>query len=349
MITSGRAKSGFGVAALLAFAVGGCGGDGGHAGDGGQHKELPTAAVAVATIEPAGQLSSEQIVGTVESEQVAVIEAKISGTVASVSVRPGERVAAGQQLITLDAPEIAARRDQARAQFERARNEFEKFRKLRESEAVSELDFERVRGEYERARAALDEAATMLDYTTVSAPFDGIVARRMVDPGSQATPGRGLLVIEDPARLQFAAQVPEALVSGVDVGDSLEVTIDATGSRIEGEVIEVAPSADPASRTFLVKVRLPETDGLRSGQFGRVSIPVAEVERLTVPESALVRRGQLEMLFIAEDERARMRLVRSGRRWPGGIEIVSGLEPGERVVVEGAAGLRDGQPLDIGP
>lgn len=305
--------------------------------------------VRVAVIRAESGRRVDEIAGTVQSEQVAVIESQVAGTVREVAVTPGQTVARGDVLIRLDAPEIEARRDQALAQFERAREEFEKFQRLFEGEAVSRLDYDRVKREFERARAALDEAETLLGYTTIRASFDGLVTRRMVDPGNQAIPGRGLLVIEDPARFEFAAQIPEGLITSIRHGETLAVSIDALDATLDGVVSEIAPSADPSSRTFLVKLTLPPADGLRGGLFGRALVPVEGEDMLAVPDSALVRRGQLEMLFIVQDDRARMRLVRSGRRWDGRIEIVSGLEPGERVVVGGAASLRDGQPVTILP
>lgn len=332
----------------LALVAAGCGHGGGH-GDKAEPPKLEPASVRVEVVEPGGERSGEDVVGTVESERTAVIEAKVAGTVADVRVRPGERVAAGEVMVLLDAPEVAARRDQALAQYNRAESEFQKFQQLIQSKAISQIDFDRVEGEFRRATAALEEAETMVDYTKVSAPFDGIVSRRMADPGSQAAPGRGLLVLEDDSRLQFAAEVPEGLVDTLEIGQPLEVAINVLGAPLTAEVVEISPSANPASRTFLVKAKLPPAEGLRSGQFGRTRIPLAQSAVLTVPSSAVVRRGQLEMLFIEREGRAAMRLVRSGRVFGERVEIVSGLEPGERVVVEGAGGLRDGQPLDVLP
>ncbi len=336
------------AALILLSLLTGCGHDSSSHPEKEHTKPEQPASVKVEVIEQTGHVGGEDVVGNVESERTAVIEAKVAGTVAEVNVRPGERVAAGDVLVLLDAPEVAARRDQALAQFERAEQEYAKFKQLVESKAISQLDFERVEGEYRRAKAALEEAETMVGYTIIGAPFDGVVARRMADPGSQASPGRGLLVIEDDSRLQFAAEVPEGLVGAVQTGQTLDVVTDTLGKPVPGVVVEVSPSANRASRTFLIKIRLPKTEGLRSGQFGRVRVPLAETGILTVPQQAVVRRGQLEMLFLDRNGRAEMRLVRSGRVFGDRVEIVSGLEPGERVVVEGASSLRDGQPLKSG-
>lgn len=337
------------LAPLMASFMAGCGQDSGSHQQTETATPLEPATVKVEVIQEVGQAGGEDIVGSVESERTAVIEAKVSGTVADVKVRPGERVAAGDVLVLLDAPEVTARRDQALAQYERAEQEFTKYQQLIASKAISQLDFERVESEFRRATAALEEAETMVNYTMIGAPFDGVVARRMADPGSQAAPGRGLLMLEDDTRLQFAAEVPEGLVNSIMLGQSLHVVLDVLGKPISGEVVEISPSADRASRTFLIKIRLPQVQGLRSGQFGRVRVPLTETGVLTVPSDAIVRRGQLEMLFMERDGRASMRLVRSGRIFGDRIEIVSGLESGEHVVVEGASKLRDGQSLNLQP
>ncbi|MFO1476514.1 MAG: efflux RND transporter periplasmic adaptor subunit, partial [Verrucomicrobiota bacterium] len=109
------------------------------------------------------------------------------------------------------------------------------------------------------------------------------------------------------------------------------------------------PAGDPNSRTFLVKLDLPETPGLRTGQFGRVAMPVGTTRVLQAPVSALVTRGQMEIVFVVRDNKALLRLVKSGRKDGGLVELVSGVDAGEKLVTDGAAGLMDGQPLTIKP
>jgi RND family efflux transporter MFP subunit len=109
---------------------------------------------------------------------------------------------------------------------------------------------------------------------------------------------------------------------------------------------EIAPAADPGSRTFLVKLDLPSQPGLRAGQFGRVAMPVGETSALRVPASAVVQRGQMELIFVVNDNQARLRLVKTGKRLGDEVELVSGVEAGEKIVAEGAVGLMDGQPVE---
>jgi RND family efflux transporter MFP subunit len=118
---------------------------------------------------------------------------------------------------------------------------------------------------------------------------------------------------------------------------------------IEGTVSEISPVADPVSRTFNVKLDLPPTEGLRTGQFGRVSVPVAEVKLLLVPQSAVLKRGQMELVFVAKDGKAALRLVKTGKGLEGRVEVLSGLEEGEQIIVSETAKLTDGQPVTIQP
>jgi RND family efflux transporter MFP subunit len=189
------------------------------------------------------------------------------------------------------------------------------------------------------------EAEALSGYAKIVAPFNGVVARKLADEGDLAMPGKPLLELEGRAGLRLVADVPTLLASRVLPDAKLAVRLDTLAQPITGAVAEISPAADPASRTVRVKVDLPETAGLRAGQFGRLAVPIGEAAFLFVPPPALVRRGQLEILFVAADGKAQMRLVRAGKETPQGIEILAGLAPGEAVVVEGAGNLRDGQPL----
>jgi len=113
--------------------------------------------------------------------------------------------------------------------------------------------------------------------------------------------------------------------------------------------VELTPVADPASRTFLVTLDLPVTEGVRSGQFGRVLVPMDEIRSIHVPVSALVMRGQMEMVFVVEQQQARLRIVRTGQRTDADVELLSGISAGESIVQDGAEQLRDGQPVTLQP
>ena len=288
---------------------------------------------------------TEAVVGTVKSRQTADIEAKVSGRITSLPVVLGQVVKEGDLLVALATQESQARLEQAEAALRQAEIDSQRVGKLRQGGAATQSEFDSVTYRYQSAQAVVAEAKALLAYARITAPSGGVVARKDADVGDLALPGRPLLRIEDPTHLRLEAEVPGSVLARLKPGDTLAVRVDAVGAQIQGKVAEIAPVADPATRSVRVKLDLPETPGLLPGQFGRVAVPLAEAEFLVVPVAAVVQRGQLEIVFVAREGRAQMRLVRSGRPLDGGVEILSGLSAGEAVVVEGATGLLDGQPL----
>jgi RND family efflux transporter MFP subunit len=173
-----------------------------------------------------------------------------------------------------------------------------------------------------------------------------VVTRKLADVGDLAMPGKPLLEIEAPTSLRFEADLPEAILDRVKLGAKMPVRL---AKVVEGIVSEISPVADPVSRTFNVKLDLPPTEGLRTGQFGRVSVPVAEVKLLLVPQSAVLKRGQMELIFVAQQGTAALRLVKTGKVLEDRVEVLSGLEEGEQVIVSESAQLTDGQPVTLQP
>ena len=290
----------------------------------------------------------EEVVGTVAAELRAVVSAKVSGAIEQMNAVPGQAVTAGFVIARLHALEITARRDQALAMRDDARQEFERVKQLLEQKIESQQKFDAVATRHRTAQGALDEANAMRTYTTLLAPFDGVIVRKRADQGDLATPGLPLVEIENPQRLRLEAEVPEAAANRIQLGNAYPVTIDAAQMHTNAPVSEIAPSANPFSRTVLIKLNLPRGPALHAGQFGRVTIPTGEKCALIVPASAVVTRGQLEFVFVVSGKTAVMRIVRSGRRAAGGVEILAGLTDGEHVVTDGAENLRDGQAIQEG-
>ena len=306
---------------------------------------LPPATVRVQKIEAVTQPIVEEVVGTVQPKLQAVIEAKISGRITRLPVAVGQTVRQGDLLAQLDSQEIEARLEQAKATLRQAELEFQRTQNLRKQNAATQAEFDLVQARYNVAKAAGAEAEAISSYTRIVAPFDGAIARKLADEGDLAMPGKPLLELEGRAGLRLVADVPSSLATRVSPGVNMPVRVDVLPDPLTGTVAEIAPAADPVSRTVRVKVDLPVAQGLRSGQFGRLAVPASECSVLLVPPAARVRRGQLDILFVAADSKAQLRLVRLGKETSQGAEIISGLMPGETVVVEGAELLRDGQPL----
>jgi RND family efflux transporter MFP subunit len=329
---------------IIAF-VAGCGKH--HEPTAATGESLPPATVQVQKIETVKQPAVEEIVGTVEPKLQAVIEAKVSGRITRLPVRLGQSVKQGDMLVELATQEVQARLDQANAAFRQAEQDFNRVSNLHKQTAATQSELDSAQARFNVAKAAVAEAEAMSGYAKIVAPFDSVVARKLADEGDLAMPGKPLLELEGRTGLRLVADVPGRLASHVQPEAKLAVRVDTQADPITGTVAEISPAADPASRTVRMKVDLPETAGLRSGQFGRLAVPVSEAAFLFVPPPALVRRGQLEILFVAADGKAQMRLVRTGKETAQGIEILAGLAAGEAIVIEGAGNLRDGQPLQM--
>jgi len=333
------------IAVGLAAALAGCGHQPEHA----RLPALPNATVRTDVVQSRKRVATEEVVGTVRAKLRSVIEAKVSGRIEQLLVAPGQQVKAGEQLVVIDAREVQARFDQAAALRQQAEADLKRLSSLYAQKIVSQAEFDNAQARARVAVAGVAEAETMLGYTKVIAPFAGVITRKHADVGDLATPGKPLLELEDSTALRLEADVPEAVVGKLNLGDNLPVRISALEQELAGKVSEIAPAADPSSRTFLVKLDLPGNHNLRAGQFGRVAMPIGETTTLRVPTSAVVQRGQMEIVFVVSDGKALLRLVKTGKRIGSEVELVSGIDAGEKVVIENAPGLVDGQRLTIQP
>jgi len=301
----------------------------------------------VAKVENRSRLVTEEVVGSVRAKLHSSIEAKISGKIEQMLVVPGQTVKAGELLAQLDQREVKARLDQALALRQQAEQELRRATDLLKERAVSKQEFDAAQSRERVTAASVTEIETLLGYTKVVAPFTGIITRKLADVGDLAAPGKLLLEMEDPSALRLEADVPEALIDQLERGSKCSIRIGSLTNIVEGVSSEITPVADPSSRTFLVKFDLPASTGLRVGQFGRVLVPVGEAVGLRVPASAVVQRGQMELVFVVTNATAQLRLVKTGKRIADEVEVVSGISPGEEVVRENATNLTDGQPVRI--
>ena len=196
-----------------------------------------------------------------------------------------------------------------------------------------------VAGAEARAREAgkvVEEAAIGLGYTTITAQEPGEVAKRLVEPGDLAFPGKELLSLQTGGSLQLEAMVRESLIGRVSLHDALSVKVTALGDGLlSGEVVEIEPLADPVTRSFLVKVRLPEEPGLYPGMFGRLLVPLGREEVVLVPREAVTRVGQLETVLVETGKGWQPVYVRTGRTHEGRVEVLSGLSGGEKIGISG--------------
>jgi RND family efflux transporter MFP subunit len=186
------------------------------------------------------------------------------------------------------------------------------------------------------ARAQAEGARVMTTYARIVSPIDGVVTDRRVEKGDVAAPGQWLLVVYDPARMRLEAPVPMRLAGALSVGQQVGVVLTDPERPRTGRITEIVPEIDPQSRTQKVKVLLDDPSGLRPGAFGRLIAPGGSVEVVRVPEAAVLRVGQLEMVRVVRDGRTLRRLVTTGAHRDGQVEILSGLEDGETVLASAA-------------
>jgi multidrug efflux system membrane fusion protein len=311
----------------------------------------PPRAVAVERARLDGSGAGEEAIGTVRARSSAAISATVVGRVRVLDVTLGRRVRAGDVLARISADEIGAKRDQSEALYARAKIDFDRAKGLLAHDAIPRAQYDSAAAELEIASARRAEAIAMADHTVLRAPFAGVVTAKLASVGDTAMPGQPLLVLDDPRALRLEATVPEIAARALRVGQPVPVRVDGAGHELEGTVAEISPAADPTSRTVLAKVDLPADPALHPGVLGRLRLPAAtgEPRSVLVSSAALVRRGQLEELFVVERGRARLRLVKTGRVTGGATEILSGLTAGELVVAADTAGLLDGQAVEARP
>jgi RND family efflux transporter MFP subunit len=354
------------LVALLSAGVAltGCGRPSGNAGSGdsGGAADVagrPVARVSTAVVRATEQPLPTEVVGTVRPAQRAVIAPKLMGAIESLPVTLGQRVVVGEVLARISAAEILARVAQARAQLNLAQRDLDRERSLL-TQGASTADL--VRSLEDRATmtlAMVREAEVMLGYAEIRAPFDGVVVRKLAQAGDFASPGFPLLELEGTSNFQIEANLPESLAAALTVGQEIPAVTPRSGASFTALLAELSPSAEAAARTVPVKLSVPAGAAVRSGEFIRLRIPGPMVRRLTMPASALSVLGQMERVFVvtgpdsaasAATSRAGLRLVRTGSALPGGdLEILAGLDAGERVVLNPPASLREGDRLEVLP
>jgi RND family efflux transporter MFP subunit len=316
-------------------------------------------------------------VGTVHASRTSPLSSQVMGTITTVSAREGDQVKRGQVLVTVDDAQPRAAVEQAQAALSAADHELSAadselalsqstFNRLqilygKKSLSAQEYDEGRTRLQSSEARrdtaraaraqsaAALEQARTHLDYTRIRAPFDGVVTERRVDPGALASPGTPLLTVEAGGQYRLEAAVDERDLSLVHLGEVVPVTLDALGdTELKGRVAQIVPAADPASRSFTVKIDLPANKNLRSGIFGRTAFARGTRQAVLVPPSAVAEHGQLQTVYVvSENGIATLRYVTLGLPRVNGREVLSGLSAGETVVAAPAGGDLAGKRIEV--
>lgn len=295
----------------------------------------------------------EEAVGTLKAATRTEIAARIMAPIEEVHATAGDIVEAGELLISLDSRDVESQLSQARAALEgakvsmrQAEADFERDSKLFEKDAVSKRQLEHsktalevARAEVDRAEEAVLEAKVSLSYTAIKAPQAGTIVDRLAEPGDTARPGVPLLVLYDPGSLRLEVPVMENLAVKLEKGDALTVRIEALDREVDAVVDEIVPQAEAVSRSFLVKVALPRAEGLFEGMFGRLLIPGGTRRHLCLATAAIQTVGQNKFVYVVDQDEnggrsLQRRFITTGRiGMPGRIEVLSGLQAGDRVLL----------------
>lgn len=322
--------------------------------------------VSVLAVQPANVPDMLDAVGTVRAAQSSNLASQMMGNIVEMRVREGDRVQRGQVLAVIDDSQPRATLDRAIAadaaaqqqllaaesDLSLAESTLKRYQTLYERKSVSPQEFDEVRtrqqsslahrdmarADHAQAKAALKQARTTLDYSRIRAPFDGVVTEKKADPGTLASPGMPILIVEDVSRYRLEATINENDLRWVRAGQAVPVIIDALGkAELAGRVVQIVPAADMASRSFLVKIELPADSRLRSGLFGRALFSRGKRQSLLIPRTAVIERGQLEGVFVLDQNKvATLRYITLGRSSGDDVEVLAGLQSGERLVVKPA-------------
>jgi RND family efflux transporter MFP subunit len=289
----------------------------------------------------------ESATGSIQAVHETTISSKLPARVTEMNIKAGQTVNKGEVLLRLDDAELQAKLQKAKsnvvmaeAAHAQAVLDERRFATLLMSQATSRQLYENAAtrlksadAELRMVREAVKEVQSLLDYTVIAAPMDGIVIDKKVDVGDTVMPGQILLKLYDQKQMQIVASVRESLTFKLKVGQNIGVRVDALNRLCSGTVSEIVPESNSASRTFLVKVTGPCPAGIYTGMFGRILIPLENEEVLLIPCRAIRNVGQLELVDVAVAGHAVRRSVRAGRKFGEEIEVLSGLRQNEQVIV----------------
>ncbi|MFN2381957.1 MAG: efflux RND transporter periplasmic adaptor subunit [Guyparkeria sp.] len=298
--------------------------------------------------------------GTVTASRQAPVASRMSGFVRELNVDEGDSVSEGDVLLVIDPASLESQIRQAEANLGKARSalnnareEYERFKRLFEKEAIPERQFEQVRlaldaarGDFESAEAAVAQARSQTEYTRIEAPFDGVVTERRVEPGQLANPGQTLLMLQGSEAREIRVEVDDSAFAALPPGTRTQVDYrdaKAVERHFEAEVLTALSAADPVTRTHTVKLGVPASLDINPGQFVSVRVTLDQRQAIVVPSSAIRQRAGIDGVFVLDDDdRARFRVVRLGRETNGERAVLSGLMAGDRVVTQAEGHLANG-------
>ncbi len=301
--------------------------------------------------------------GTVVSANRVEVSSRLSGYVNDLDVHEGQEVKKGRLLFAVDPTGVkeqirqaTAELANAKAALDEARDNYNRYKNLYRQQSASlanyqqaERNYKVAQGSGQAAEAALAAVQAQLKYAEVRAPFDALVVSKLADNGQLSSPGTPVLILENPNHLQVQVQVDEQTFAHLALGQEVPIQVegkDLAPRTVTGQVERMVAAADPTTHTHLVKIELPNNSGASSGQFVLVRIPVGQHEGIIVPQQALYNRAGIMGVFVIDHgDRAQFRMVTPGENLPHGRAILSGLFPGDRLIVSAQGTLANGEKI----
>jgi len=289
-------------------------------------------------------------VGTLLANEAVMIRPEVDGRIETIHFQEGQLVRKGDKLVSIDASEVEAQLASAVAAANLNRSRLKRSEELHEKKFISAQAMDDARETVNQSNARESEIKAKLAKNVIRAPFEGVTGLRQVSPGAYAKAGQDIARLEGIGILKIDFRVPELYLSKIRVGQALVVTVDAyPAETFNGTIYAIEPSVDEATRTVLIRARLPNPGvRLKPGMFARVNLTLEQRNNaLLVPEQALVPRGDDRFVYRIIDGKAVLTKVQMGLRRPGEVEIVAGLEEGQSIVADGQLKLRDGAAVTV--
>ena len=363
-----RIAEGMGLALVLSLTLMGCnggndeptakpGGPGGRRPGGmeaaqggpGARPALPTAAVAVEQVQRGDISTYYSATASLDPNKEADVLARVNGIIQSLAAEEGDRVAKAQVLVRIDDAEYRHRVTQAEVELHQQRLQLERSEKMLAQGLVSAEAADAARSQMKAAEASWELATLELSYTRVQSPFNGRVIARSVDQGRTVSNGTVLFTLADLSRLLARVHVPAREFRNIQTDQPVQLVVDSTGDRLEGHILLVSPVVDSTSGTIKVTVEITDfPSSTRPGDFAEVSIVTDRHDDvIVVPRIAVLRDHEERVVYVGDGDRAVRRVVEVGFEDDRFTEIITGLDEGESVVVQGQRSLADGQKISI--
>lgn len=306
--------------------------------------------------------------GEVTAKQTANISTRMMGYVNKIYVKPGDKVSAGQLLVSTSSDEIHAKKAQVQAMIteaeaasKNAQRDYERFKTLRGQNSVSDKELENValqntsmNAKVQMARQQMNEVNAILAYTNIRAPFSGVITQKMMDEGSMANPGMPILTIEQNGELQVTASIPENYIQYVKVGDVAKIDMKSLAITIDGKVSEISPSAFRTGGQYSMKLAIDTKDkeNIRSGMYANILIPNKTgdnvASKIMLDKNSIVYRDQLTGVYVIDDQnQANLRWIRLGKAIGNQVEVLSGLNQNDKIVSKTEGKLYNGVKVSV--